>query len=295
MHELTIALGSDLREPRWVQVDDELMLFFAQLGVSPLRFEPKGIWRSRLGAGGWSGPHSVDLESLVPWRIKNHHGRWMMSGYRNAKEMYSARPVDPVVEIRISDDALNFSNSTDLWEGGTEFDWVQLGGIVGVSRNEGPTRRGSDLLWWSGKDLIDTPPQQVVKLDQKLDSPNLFVWRERVFLIARRSLGFGGRYRLAPDWVSPGVRIRVDQAIWSATRKRSALYEIDTAVLREGHDPLRHLLDLPSVGDCSFASVIQDRGDLVVVDYTSPIQGPDRCWARGQLGPTEIWMHRLRL
>ncbi len=127
-------------------------------------------------------------------------------------------------------------------------------------------------------------------LERKPDSPNLFLWDGLPHLLARRQVAHGGRYDHVPGWFPGSLAIRLDQAIWSLTRKRSALYRVDVDRGR-----LVLVLDLPSRGDTSFAAVVPEAdGSLLVADYTSPESGGDRMWLRGQLRPTEIHLHRLR-
>ena len=41
-HETSMSEGTDLREPRFLSIGDELFLYFAVLGDNPLAFEPQG-------------------------------------------------------------------------------------------------------------------------------------------------------------------------------------------------------------------------------------------------------------
>ncbi len=130
----------------------------------------------------------------------------------------------------------------------------------------------------------------VTPLARKPDSPNLFLWDGEPFLLARRQVAHGGRYDHVPSWFPPGLAIRVDQAVWSLTRKRSTLYRVDP-----DRGTITPVVDLPSRGDTSFAAVVPEPdGSLLVADYTSPETGGDPMWLRGQLRPTVIALHRLR-
>jgi hypothetical protein len=101
-HETTVAMGSDVREPRFVADGERLLIFFMQLGTHPRKFQPRGIHRISLdiGANTWTTPEVAIDAPVVPWRIRQLGGRWVLTGYRNAEKMYSARPIDPVVELR---------------------------------------------------------------------------------------------------------------------------------------------------------------------------------------------------
>jgi hypothetical protein len=170
--------------------------------------------------------------------------------------------------------------------GGIEAELLDLGadGFLGVTRNEGPSRAGSDVL--TGRDLATLA---VTPVERKLDSPNLFLWGGEPWLIARRSLAFGGRYGLAPSRLPAALRMRVNQLAWWVTRKRSALYRVDAA-----RRSVEWVADLPSRGDTSFAGVVEEAdGSLLVADYTSAVGTGDPAWMRGQLRPTEIQLLRV--
>ena len=286
-HETTISLGADVREPRWVVDGAHLQLWFLRLGTDPKRFQPSGVHRVATDGAAWSEPECVLPDGVVPWRIRRLRGRWALIGYRGAEQMYSARPADPVVEVRWSDDLRSWSDPVDLHPGGTECEMVELpdGRLLGITRTEGPTRRGGDLLVGPDLDRLEVTP-----LARKPDSPNLFLWAGEPFLIARRQVAHAGRYDHVPSWFPPGLAIRVDQAVWSLTRKRSTLYRVDP-----DRGTITAELDLPSRGDTSFAAVVPEPdGSLLVADYTSPAGGGDPMWLRGQLRPTVVDLHRLR-
>lgn len=301
-HETTVALGADVREPRLVAADGRVHLFLMELGVDPKRFQPRRTHHLCLDGGRWSR-RVLDIEGgFVPWRVRWLHGRWAMIGYRGGESMYGPRPQDPAVQLRWSDDLEAWSPPVDVHRGGIECELVELadGRLVGVTRNEGPVRFGGDVLL--GRDVGDLWPRPIRR---KLDSPNLFLWGGEPWLIARRQPAFGGNYDIAPEWVPGLLRIRIDQAIGSLTRKRSALWRLDVDRLdrdtagRNGitpaDDAVRHVADLPSRGDTSFAAVVvEDDGSLLVADYTTPEEVGDVMWIRGQLRPTVIGAVRIR-
>lgn len=291
-HEATVALGADVREPRWVADGHRLLLFFLELGTDPKRFQPRAVRRLVRTGGTWTAPEAVLGTDLVPWRIRRLGGRWALLGYRGGEKMYSARPADPVVQVRWSDDLDHWDEPRDLHRGGTECELVELpdGRVVGVTRNEGPTRRGADVLVAPDVDHLDVDHVTVAPVARKLDSPHLVVWDGEPWLFARRQVAHGGRYDLVPSWVPGPLAIRVDQSVWSLTRKRSALYRLDPTA-----GSVTWETDLPSRGDTAFAGVVaDDDGSLLVADYRSPADGGDVMWLRGQLRPTEIAWYRLR-
>lgn len=306
-HETTFAVGADVREPRFVVADGVVHLFLMELGTDPKRFQPRRTHHLSTAGVGSDGDRwrrdVMDIEpGFVPWRTRRLHGRWAMLGYRGGESMYGPRPQDPAVQVRWSDDLQHWEAPRDIHQGGIECELVELddGRLVGVTRNEGPVRFGGDVV--VGADVAHLWPRPIRR---KLDSPNLFLWGGEPWLIARRQPAFGGRYDLAPSWVPGMVRIRVDQGVTSLTRKRSALWRLDVDRLdrdtrgRNGFGnadaAVHHVADLPSRGDTSFAAVIvEDDDTLLVADYTTPASVGDVMWVRGQLRPTIIQALRIR-
>ncbi len=293
-HEATVELGCDVREPRWIVGPDGPQLWFVRLGVDPKRFQPGGVWRVRKRGAGWAEPEAMLDSTTMMWRIRRFAEGYAMFSYRGAEAMYSPRPRDPAVELRWSEDLDVWSDPVTIHPGGTEFDAVQrrsgtsAGGpiYVGVSRNEGPSRRGGDVV--AGDSLTDL---RVMPIARKPDSPLVFEWRGEVWCWARRSLRAGGTYDRVPRATPGSLAIRVDQAWWSLSRKRSSLYRVDAVNGR-----LDWQLDLPSRGDCSFAALVDVNDDeLLVADYSTPSSRRDGSWIRGQLGPTEIRLWSVRV
>jgi hypothetical protein len=250
-----------------VVAGDRLRLWFMQLGTDPKRFQPRGVLQVSTDGDTWQGPTRSLASGIVAWRVRRLAGRWALFGYRGGEKMYSAPPADPVVELRWSDDLERWSEPVDVLVGRTACELVELadGRLLGVSRNEGLSRRGGDLLVGpSLEDLAVTP------IERKLDSPNLFMWHDEPYLFARRQPAFGGRYDHVPAWAPGSLAIRVDQAVWSLTRTRSALFRIDPDAPAVTWEP-----DLPSRSDTSFAAVgAEPDGSVLVADYTSPPPPP---------------------
>lgn len=284
--ETTVAVGADLREPRLVAAADAIHLFTMELGGDPKRFQPRRtLHLHSSGDGSWTEPRVAIDQPIVPWRIRRLDDRWALFCYRGAERMYSPRPARPTAEVRWSDDLEHWSDPTDLHEGGTELEMIRLddGVMVGVTRVEGPGPSGSDVL--VGRSF---PTLRLVHDRRKFDSPNLIDWDGEAWMFARRSVAYGGIYDWAPRWMPPAVGIRLNQARWSVTRKRSAMWriDVDTGVVR-------WMGDLPSCGDTSFAAVAGEAdGSLLVADYSSPLGG-DPVWLRGQLRPTVINLFRI--
>lgn len=200
-HETTVAVGADVREPRFV-VDGAgdgdgggaLHLFLMELGTDPKRFQPRRTWHVQLGPDGWERTDLGLEPGFVPWRTRRLGGRWAMIGYRGGESMYGPRPQDPAAQIRWSDDLVTWEPPIDLHVGGIECELCELpsGGVFGLSRNEGPVRFGGDLLLGADVSALASGPPagrlSAFPIHRKLDSPFLFEWDGEPWVVARRSL-----------------------------------------------------------------------------------------------------------
>jgi hypothetical protein len=291
-HETTFAVGADVREGCFVEWDGRLHLYVMELGTNPLKFEP---CRTHLlvNDGSGFGPGELVWESpTVPWRVHVLGGRLTYLVYTGADQLYAAVPSPTRLEAWTSDDGRDWRPDPGvLLEGGTELDAVELddGTIVGSCRLEGPRDWGSSIL----RGRLDDPASWQRRLDpRKFDSPRVFRVGDRVLMVARRHLRGDGRFDHGRTWLPASLRTRVEQAAYWTSRKRSGLWEIDPDSLA-----VTWLADLPSRGDTSYAAVLPGSGDdsFVVVDYTSPVDGPDTSWVRGQLRPTTIVASEVHL
>ena len=295
-HETTVAWGRDVREPRLVAHDGRLLLFFFPAGTHPLRFEPGRIHLTeRLGPGGWTRPEPVSPPDHVDWRVRSLGGRLVMSCYGDASGAYTTDRAPRALLWQSAD-----GRAWDQWiptdalgPGTTETDFVPLGeaadggDLLVVSRLES---RGAGL----GSRLAVLAPDGSVRrtLDEprKFDSPALFNWQGRTFLVTRRQRAFGGRVDVAPTSLPAGWRDPADQFLYWATPKASVLYEIDRETLA-----VTQVADLPGCGDTAFASIVGDDGDpeVTVYNYSSPFWMTHAPWVVGQLGRTHV--HRVAL
>lgn len=291
-HEATVALGRDVREPRLVVHDGRLLLYFFTAGVHPLRFEPDRIQVvERRAPGEWSEPDPVSPPDHVVWRVRSVGGRLVMSCYGDASGAYTTDRA-PRAKFWTSADGAEWEplfDSEALVDGTTETDFVQIEGgeLLIASRIES---RGSGL----GTQLAVLRPDGTVvrarREPRKFDSPALFDWHGRTYVVTRRQRAFGGRAAVLPDQVPEGARDIGDQFLYWTTPKGTVLYEIDRSTLA-----VKRVADLPGCGDTAFAAVVGDEDDeqVTVYNYSSPLRLTYLPWVAGQLLPTQI--HRVTL
>ncbi len=298
-HQLTVAPGRDVREPRLVSWRGDLLLYWFTAGTAPARFEPDVIWVRRYRDGTWEAPVAISPPDCVVWRVRPVGHRLAMSLYRGAGSLFSAHPAPLRVELWASDDGLAWEplcpGRAEVHRGGSETEFLPLadGTLVTVVRKEGPDGGwGSDI----GRSADGSGPEALTtwRLRQdprKFDSPWLFADADRVYLVTRRQLAFGGRFDLGFRRLPPTTRTRLNQLAYWLTPKRTAIYQIDPEALTA-----TWLGDLPSAGDTAFAATVP-LGDHrhLVFNYSSPVTLGWLPWLAGQLMPTHIYATTLRL
>ena len=297
-HELTIHLGTDLREPRLLSLGEQLFLYFAVLGEDPLAFEPQGTMVAVRGAdGAWTEPAWIFEDSFIPWRARLVDGVPMMIGYTGGEDIYDADGL-PAIEVRWlqSDDGLRWEPRVPgqpvvQTGGGSETDFALLddGALVAVTRNE-----AGDEMGWGSKicraEAHSLGDWRCVADPKKYDSPLVFRASGRVWLLARRNLTEDGAYDLGMRELDHAAQtLQYELAYWQEP-KRCSLWEVDPVALR-----VSFVLDLPSRGDTCFPSAIEIGEDrFSVYNYSSDPEGPDLSWVEGQHGETWIYRHALR-
>ena len=127
---------------------------------------------------------------------------------------------------------------------------------------------------------------------RKYDSPLVLRSGGHVWLIARRHVTEDGHYDLQRRDLSQSEQYLFYQANYWNAPKRCAIWTVNPS-----DRTVTWLTDLPSRGDTCFPSAVaRPEGDgWWLFDYTNDPEGPDRNWNQGQLDPTFIYQHHLRL
>src|SRR5262249_36766080 len=123
---------------------------------------------------------------------------------------------------------------------------------------------------------------------RKFDSPLLFRHGSDVYLVARRNLGENGAYDLGRRDLPSAQQTRLYQLAYWQTPKRCTVWRVTSDLA------VSPVVDLPSRGDTCFPALLPLGSDVVeIYNYSSPLEGPDDSWLKGQLGPTQIYRARL--
>lgn len=298
-HEASFALGTDVREPRFLVMGDRLFLYVTQLGTSRFDFEPMGVQvTERMSDGSWSDLELLPgLERHLAWRTREIGGTPFMLAYLGGEMIYDFVP-NPMIDV----DLLTTSDGR-VWEpydparrtvyrgGGSESDFALAddGSLYGIIRLEAgdATGFGSRVCRAPAGDLANWT---CVTDPRKYDSPIVFAHDGEVYMIARRNVTETGNF----DLMRGGTFIRqqtVNLLEYSQAPKRCSLWRFV-----QGETRVAYIMDLPSYGDTCFPAVIPGASpeELVVYNYSSDIEGPDVDWGVGQEGPTYVYRHVLR-
>ncbi len=303
-YEGHFAMGTDLREPRFLAWKGQLWLYYAVLGKDPAKFEPQGSKVARyLSPGAWEGPRDAFDATFIPWRVHVVKGKPLMVGYSGGGNIYDLGGAELIhVKLLTTTDGWTWTpwiagtkggDGTVLMSGGSETDVAPLpdGRLVAVVRNEAGDDTGfgakvcraeaGDWGTWTCK------PDP-----RKYDSPQLFQQGGKVWLIGRRSLANSGHFDLGTPADSHAETATQYQLKWWSSPKRCALWEVDPESLT-----VTHALDLPSKGDTCFPTALPLPGvpdTWRVYNYSSPLEGPEINWLQGQLATTAIYRIDLR-
>ena len=299
-YETSVHLGTDLREPRLMYLEEprRLFLYFAVLGTTPTAFEPQGTqYVVRDDEGHWTDPEWLRKDDFIPWRIKAERSQPQLMGYTGGGDIYS--PEDGYPELGIewltTHDGVTWEPVVDgmpvVHTGGAseaDFTYQDGGDLLVVARNEaGDTfgfgslictaEKGNLAAWQCARDL------------KKYDSPLLFDRAGRFWLIARRNLTETGAYDLEMNDLDHNEQSLQYEAAYWGEPKRCSLWQVFPDEL-----VVLHTMDFPSRGDTCFPSAL-DRGDghFTVYNYSNDVDGEDLAWNAGQVSPTYIYKQEL--
>lgn len=276
-------MQSDLREPRFLVYKGKLFLYFFRGGSNPLEFAPQSIYATeRTGDGTWTKPRAIFKPGYVVWRAKAHGGTAYMSVYYGAG-IYTTKARAGEVRLLTSTDGYAWTPISDqpqVTEAGAEeaeFAFDDAGNLVATVRLEVQgalvcTASKDDLATWDRK---FTP--------YKYDSALMFRHGEEFYVIARRNVA--GAFNRRTVFLPMPLQRAWYLLRYSLTRKRTALYKVDVAAKR-----LTPLFDFPSKGDTAYAGIVPlDRHSYYVVNYSSPLGGPDWPWLGGQIAGSNLY------
>jgi hypothetical protein len=287
--ESKIAIGADMREPRFLDLNGRLLFYFFEAGKNPFGFTPRHVWAmERKALGSWTEKKSVYQPACVLWRAKVRNGKAYVSMYCGADKEYIGGNEGIGINFLTTTDGYNFEPVTPgksiVSTGGSEmdFDFDDQGNLYAVVRNE-----AGDGTSWQSK--VCTAPAAALSdwkcqpSDYKFDSPFAFARNNEIYVIAR--LNPDGAYDKRKRSLPNGIESLYYLARYWWTPKRTALYLIDKTALTA-----TPILELPGRGDTAFPGLVPlDANRYLMYNYTSDLNGKDRVWMSGQLHKTFIY------
>jgi hypothetical protein len=297
--ETKVALDADVREPRFLELGDSLFLYVSRLGTTRTSFEPMGVQvTERRLDGSWSELADIGLPGYVTWRTKTENGTPYMTAYLGGEHIYQFDGLPLQVDLLTTDDGRSWrpvdpEHRTIYDGGGSEADFAILGSsMYGVIRNEAGDSTGfGSLVCHAGA----TSPAALARWScqhdsRKYDSPLMFALGGEAYLFGRRNVSDSGAYDVSTADTLQQQSIENQLDNWQRP-KRCSLWRYV-----QGQDRMAFILDLPSRGDTCYVGLLRaDRADeIIVYDYSSPLDGDDVAWMIGQSGNTNIYRHVLR-
>jgi hypothetical protein len=299
--EASFAIGTDLREPRFLSLNGSLFLYVSVLGADRIAFEPMGVRVSeRARNGTWSALEDVaGLGGYIAWRTRVERGTPYMLAYLGGEHIYLFDGEPLSVDLLTTTDGriwepVNPERRTVYMGGGSESDMAigDDGTLYAVIRNEAGDENG-----W-GSLVCRAPPTDLAAWDchidpKKYDSPLMFWHDGEAYLVGRRNVTDTGNYDLMRGRTMVG-RTYENQIAYHSAPKRCSLWRYV-----QEEDRIAYILDLPSGGDTCFPAMIAGdvADELVLYNYSSDLDDPDleeMAWSEGQLGNTYVYRHVLR-
>lgn len=282
--EHSFKTGADLREPRFLVFKDQLFFYCFEGAKVMYSFNPKHIWISTLNQGSWTDQIAPGLDGYVPWRIKMHQNKPLLSAYWG-KNLYGNHQAE--LRFFTSENGINWQpiseepqiSVTGAEEGEFEFD--QQGNMWCIVRLEGE----GAMLCYADKDSLHQWDMYHTK--KKYDSSCMFRHDDDIFLIARRNKD--GDASKAPQWLPEGIKRGINLTRYSFTPKTTALYKLNPEAKN-----FDWVMDLPGCGDNAFPAIVPiDEDNYYVLNYTNDLNEPDITWFTGQFRNTFIYYLKL--
>lgn len=291
--EATWALGSDVREPLFYEVDGHLFFTFFQGGTDSLAFEPQQMWRTeRHGVADFGELEPWGEDKEVPWEVVMRDGVAWLTSYHG--EHYDLDAGLEPVELRLgrSIDGRTWEQ-TPVYTGGASeaaFQFDEDGRLWAILRNEDGDASGFGSL------LCTAEPEDYTDWDcpgvsdpERYDSPRMFVHEGELWLVARRDIGGPYDQQLTD---LPFTEQRLENlTAYSGRPKGTALYRID----RDRREVIL-VANMPGAGDTAFPSIVQlDEHRFLVANYSSPLDEPEITWLQGQISDRGTQIHLVEI
>lgn len=285
--EYCISHNTDVREPRFATLNNDLFLYYFEGGKSPFKFQPKHVWVCKLNKPKeWNLQKIMGLDGFVPWRLKHYKNKLLLSAYWG-KDLYSNHQGE--LRLFISENGIDWQPIseepqvalTGAEEGEFEFD--DQGNLWGCVRLEGE----GALICYADMQAIDD--WKFYKSKKKYDSSCMFRHKNDIYLLARRNKD--GNFAKSPKWLPESLVRAYNLVRYSFTPKTTALYKLNTST-----KDFEWVIDIPGCGDNAFPAITQkNENTYIILNYSNNFENPDISWFTGQLSKTFIYTIELAI
>jgi hypothetical protein len=223
-------------------------------------------------------PIDQHLDGYVPWRVRNMNSTFYLSAYYGVNLYNKAHHSD--LRLFTSEMVCNGNPSPTRHNANSTLrKKANLLPIQKVNSGEPFVLKAMEALYFMPKRITGRIGLSIAPITNMIVH-YLFNVGDDTYLIARRN--FDGKANRFKSRNRNLIR-------YSFTRKCTSLYKIN-----KENKSIDLVLDFPSTGDNAYAGIVQTgANEFAVFNYSSDPKHPKN-WIRGQLGKTNIYMHRLK-
>ncbi|CAN5379344.1 hypothetical protein BH09BAC1_BH09BAC1_05150 [soil metagenome] len=284
--EQDVCLKADVREPRFLVMNGQLMLYFFEGGTKMLKFEPRHIWLSmKDSTDNWAISLVEGMDGFVPWRLKEHNGIAYLSAYYG-KGLYQATHQGNLRLFTSSNgrEWVPLHTKAQVTTPGAEegeFEFDREGNLWATVRLEGT----GAYIAYASRDSLHA--WQLFPTKKKYDSACMFKHGDDIYLLSRRNLD--GDFGKTARWIPYKISQKYNLIRYSVTAKVTALFKLNM-ITKE----MDHVMDFPSTGDNAYPAIVKVSNDkYMMLNYSSDFTEGQKNWIRGQLGRTNIYLTEI--
>ena len=292
--EDVIEINTDIREPLFGKINNNLMFYYFKAGISSMDFEPTYVYmKERMKLGKWSIEQQVSyVRSRVFWSMKNRNNKIYVSSYEGEHYKIFGKS-DITVRLLESIDGINFNEISKIsqYNGGVSevaFEFDENGNFWAISRNEDGDKSGFGyhLIFANNKDISKW---DILNHSKKIYmSPRMFRHGKDIYLIARRNKGWLA-FGFMPTIFPLSIQRIFNWLKYTTSAKTTSLYKIN-----KESKAIEYIFDLPGSGDTAFPAIRRlDANSFLIANYTSDMKKQNRWWFWGQIKPTHIYITKL--
>ncbi|MCX7955961.1 MAG: hypothetical protein N2593_02570 [Patescibacteria group bacterium] len=272
----------DLRDPKFFIFNNFLSIIFTG-NKSILDYKNKKIFFCQYKNKKWTRIKLIKIKNPIHlYKIKNINSKIIISGF-----IESNNPKVYFYEMKNNLKLKKYNKFEKIKISGTETDFIKYKkNYYFISRKDFSLEKklGTKIIFLNKKNKILEKNTRI-----KLDSPFLFIYKNKIFILARRNLFFKSRFDLFPIFFPKKIKEILNNILYWLTPKTLALWQLNIKKLT-----LKHLSDFPVYGDTGYAVINKIKNNFFEV-YT---YGNEKIkylpWIIGQFLKTQIYQIKIK-